>query len=83
MGRKHKKSGAGSQLAVYLDTVARIVNHAFDHVEADARALDVVVKALEHGTKLGQLGQVEAQPVVVHFQHHVARPYLSPHRHVQ
>jgi hypothetical protein len=48
VGQKHEKGGAGAELGVHLNAAAGVLDHALDHVEADARAVDVVVEALEH-----------------------------------
>ena len=43
-----------AELAFYLNTPPSVVHHSLDHVEADARALDVVVKARGKGSKAWQ-----------------------------
>ena len=39
-------------LAFHLDSASGILNHLFDHVQANARAFYVVMKTFEHGKKL-------------------------------
>jgi hypothetical protein len=79
VGQVDEKGGASAELAVYLDAAAGVLDHALDHVEANARALDVVVEALEHAEELGQLVLGEAEAIVVHFEHRVARAHVGPH----
>jgi hypothetical protein len=80
--QEHEKGGAGPELAVHLDTPAGILDHALDHVEADARALDVVVEALKHSEQARQVSGGEAEAVVVHLQHGIAGAHVGAHVHV-
>nr|WP_262892722.1 hypothetical protein [Hymenobacter qilianensis] len=79
IGQREGEGGAHPQLAVHLDAATGILHHALDHVEADPRALDVVVETLEQAKELGQVLLGHPQAVVLHFQHRVARLGVGPH----
>ena len=67
VGQEDEKSGAGTELAMHLDAAPGVFNHVLDHVQTDATAFDVVVKALEHGEQARQVLRRDAEAVVVHF----------------
>ena len=61
--KTHRERGAEPQIRPNLDAPARVFCHLFYHVESDAGALHVVVKALEHAKQPLLVGRVQAQSV--------------------
>ena len=68
--KRHDERGPHAELALHCDGTACIFHHFLDHAQADARALDVVVQALEYTKEPGLLVGVQAQAVVRHFEHY-------------